>query len=237
MCSIEDFEKILGYTFKNKYLICTALTHSSFVNEGTGTKKYDNYERLEFLGDSVLGMITSEYIFKKFDKLHEGKLTKLRSSLVCEKTLKIFAEKLQIGKFLRLSHGEEHSGGRDRISILADAFESVIAAIFLDGGIESAKKIVLKFITNELSNIHEIIHDYKTEIQEILQATGKHKDIKYNIINETGPDHNKNFTIEVLIQGIPSGVGTAGSKKEAEQLAAKDALEHVIKRRQKNAVI
>lgn len=235
MYSINDFEKILGYTFKNKYLIYTALTHSSFANE-TG-KSCDNYERLEFLGDSVLGMITSEYIFKKFNKLPEGKLTRLRSSLVCEKTLKIFAQKLQIGKFLRLSHGEERSGGRERPSILADAFESVVAATFLDGGIEPAKEIVLRFITNELGEMYEIANDYKTEIQEVMQASGKHREIKYNLINETGPDHNKSFTIELLVQGIRAGIGTAGSKKEAEQMAAKDALEHSIKRRNRSAII
>lgn len=235
MYSIKDFEKILGYTFKNKHLIYTALTHSSYSNESG--KKCDNYERLEFLGDSVLGMITSEYIFKKFERLHEGKLTRLRSSLVCEKTLNIFAKKLQIGKFLRLSHGEEHSGGRERISILADAFESVVAAIFLDGGMESAKEFVLKFISSELGSTYEIINDYKTEIQEVLQASSKHRDIKYNLISESGPDHNKSFTIEVLIQGISAGIGTAGSKKEAEQLAAKYALEHSLKRRHKYAII
>lgn len=233
--NIKDFEKILGYTFKNKYLICTALTHSSFAHEDK--KKCDNYERLEFLGDSVLGMITSEYIFKKFNNLHEGKLTRLRSLLVCEKTLKIFAEKLQIGKFLRLSHGEERSGGRERASILADAFESIVAAIFLDGGLEPAKELVLKFITNELGSTYEIANDYKTEVQETLQASGKHKSIKYNLVSETGPDHNKIFTIELLIEGIPVGAGTASSKKEAEQLAAKYALEHSIKRRHKNAII
>lgn len=226
MNSIKDFENILGYNFKDKYLLSTALTHSSYANESG--KSCDNYERLEFLGDSILGFITSEYIFKKFRNLHEGKLTRLRASLVCEKTLSMFAKKLNIGNFIRLSHGEERTGGRNRISILADAFESIIAAIFLDGGIDPAREMVLKFVSHEFDGVYEIIRDYKSEIQEVLQSSKK-KEIKYNLINETGPDHNKTFTIEIEIGGVISGVGIAGSKKKAEQLAAKQALESMGK--------
>lgn len=224
MNSIKNFEKILGYTFKNKELLTTALTHSSYANESN--KHCENYERLEFLGDSVLGMITSDYIFKKFKNLHEGKLTRLRASLVCEKTLKFFADKLEIGKFLRLSHGEDRTGGRNRASILADSFESVIAAVYLDSGLEKASEIVLRFISNELSGTYEIIRDYKTEIQEVMQSSSK-GEIRYTLIDEYGPDHDKTFKIEIEIDGVPYGVGTAGSKKEAERLAAKSALEKI----------
>lgn len=226
MYSIEDFEKILGYNFTNKKLISTALTHSSFANESG--KSGDNYERLEFLGDAILEFITSEYIFYKFKNLPEGKLTRIRASLVCEKTLNIFAHKLKIGKFIRLSHGEEKTGGRERASILADSFESIVAAIFLDGGMECAKKIVLRFISNELDQPCEIVKDYKTKIQEYMQSK-KQKEIKYNLISEVGPDHDKKFTMEIEIQGVSMGLGTAGSKKEAEQLAAKSALENILK--------
>ena len=180
------------------------------------------------MGDSVLGMITSDYIFKKFTDLHEGKLTRLRAALVCEKTLNTFAHKLGIGEFLRLSHGEERTGGRNRASILADAFESVVAAVYLDCGLEKASEIVLRFISNELNGTYEIVIDYKTQIQEVLQSSSK-KEIRYNLIKEFGPDHDKTFTIEIELQGIPYGIGTAGSKKEAEQLAAKSALERIKK--------
>lgn len=224
MNNIKSFEQILGYSFNNQELLITALTHSSYANECH--KLNGNYERLEFLGDSVLGMITSEYIFKKFKNLPEGKLTRIRSALVCEKTLNIFAKKLEIGKFLFLSHGEERTGGRQRASILADAFESVIAAVFLDGGLQYAKDIVLRFISPELQEINHLIHDYKTELQEVLQSSSK-KELKYILISESGPDHDKTFTVEVDIQGVPYGQGTASSKKRAEQLAAKFALEKI----------
>lgn len=228
MNNIKDFEQILGYSFSNPKLLITALTHSSYANECN--KSSGNYERLEFLGDSVLGMITSEYIFKKFTNLHEGKLTRLRAALVCEKTLNIFAKKLNIGKYLFLSHGEERSGGRQRASILADAFESVIAAVFLDSNLQNAKDIVLKFIVPELEEINHLIHDYKTEIQEVLQASSKNKkELKYVLIGESGPDHDKTFTVEINIDGTPYGQGTAGSKKQAEQLAAKSALEKIYR--------
>lgn len=199
------------------------MTHSSFANENCH-KDCESYERLEFLGDSVLGLITSEYIFDKFKNLHEGSLTRLRASLVCEKTLKEFADSLEIGKFLRLSHGEERTGGRNRPSILADAFESVIAALFLDGGIEVAKKIVIRFLSSKLSGTYEMIKDYKTKIQEFLQSVHKNN-INYEVIDASGPDHAKEFTVQIEIQGIPYGIGKAKSKKEAEQLAAKSAIE------------
>lgn len=226
MNSVENFEKNLNYEFKDKGLLITALTHSSYANE-CSVGGCESYERLEFLGDSVLGLITSEYIFDKFKDLHEGKLTRIRASLVCEKTLKNFANELRIGDFLRLSHGEERTGGRSRPSILADAFESVVASLFLDGGIEVAKKFVLRFISSEINNAKEMIHDYKTEIQEFLQSIHKN-DINYSVIDSYGPDHAKTFIVQIELQGIPYGQGIAGSKKEAEQLAAKSAMEKLI---------
>ena len=216
----------MNYTFKNKKLLITALTHSSYANESY--KGCESYERLEFLGDSVLGFVTSEYIFHKFRDLHEGKLTRLRASLVCEKTLKKFATELHIGDFLLLSHGEQRTGGNSRPSILADAFESVVAAVFLDGGLEESKKIILRFISVELDGTCEIVKDYKTEIQEFLQSIHQN-DVEYILVHETGPDHYKEFTINIEIQGVALGQGVAHNKKEAEQLAAKDALSRLKK--------
>ncbi|MDR1364422.1 MAG: ribonuclease III [Oscillospiraceae bacterium] len=221
MVKLKKFEEKLGYKFKDNKLLRIALTHSSFTNEfGTNSK---NYERLEFLGDSVLSLIVSEYIFFKFPKMLEGELTRLRSSLVCEKTLKIFATDIDIGNFLFLSRGEERSGGRQRSSILADVFEAVIAAIFIDGGLEPVKKIVLKFIEQQLENLNNSARDYKTEIQELVQAKGEHV-INYVVLSESGPDHDKEFTIELKIDGNTVGIGKAKSKKEAEKSAAKEAL-------------
>ncbi|MCL2311315.1 MAG: ribonuclease III [Firmicutes bacterium] len=222
MKNIKSFEEILGYRFNDKKFLKIALTHSSYSNEyGSGN---DNYERFEFLGDAILGFITSEFIFKKFDMSSEGDLTRLRASLVCEKTLKNFAKKLHIGEHLRLSRGENRTGGRDRASILADVFESVVAAIFLDGGLEPVKTVVLKLIDQELGESYQPIRDYKTEIQEIAKLLCKNE-IKYSVVSEEGPDHDKKFTIELEIDGISEGIGIAKSKKEAEQLAAKFTLE------------
>ncbi len=234
MNSIENFEKNLNYKFKDKGLLITALTHSSYANE-CSNKNCESYERLEFLGDSVLGLITSEYIFDRFRDLHEGKLTRIRASLVCEKTLKNFANELKIGDFLRLSHGEERTGGRCRPSILADAFESVVASLFLDGGMEVAKKFVLKFISSGINDAQEMIHDYKTEIQEFLQSIHKNE-INYSVIDSYGPDHAKTFTVQIELEGIPYGQGVARSKKEAEQLAAKSAIEKLISQNSKKKI-
>ncbi|MDR1240467.1 MAG: ribonuclease III [Oscillospiraceae bacterium] len=216
---MKELEKAIGYEFKNKDLLLMAFTHSSYANEFN----VENYERLEFLGDSVLGMVTSEYIFSKFPKFPEGKLTKLRSYLVCEKTLKSFSRKINAGRFLLLSKGEERNGGRKRDSILADVFESLVAAVFIDGGIESVKKLVLNFISEQLNHLDECTFDYKSEIQERNQALNNGV-ISYVLVNEVGPDHNKKFTVELKINGKSIGTGTASSKKESEQLAAKNAL-------------
>ncbi|GMB10564.1 MAG: ribonuclease III [Candidatus Improbicoccus devescovinae] len=216
-----SFERNLGYDFNDKKKLINALTHSSFANEfGSG----ENYERLEFLGDSIIEFVTSEYIYVNFPQMPEGDLTRLRAALVCKKTLKKFSILLEVGKYLRLSHGEQRGGGRERSSILADVFESVIAAVYLDSGIEQAKKIIIKFISNEIQNSDEdFCKDYKTEIQEIVQVD-EHKELCYELINVTGPDHDKFFTVELIIDGKKISQGIGKSKKEAEQQAAKQAV-------------
>lgn len=221
---MEELEKIIGYKFKNPKLLVEALTHSSYANEQKG-KKIKCNERLEFLGDSVLSIVVSDYIFKNFTSIPEGDLTKLRASLVCEKSLFLFAKKIDLGNYLILSKGEKNSGGATRASILSDAFEAVIAAIYLDGGIESAKKHILNFIIPELEN-HKTtaFKDYKTTLQEIIQKNpGEH--LEYFLISESGPDHNKHFVVEVHLNSNVIGKGGGKSKKEAEQQAAREALE------------
>ena len=217
---MNTFENIIGYTFKDKTLLQTALTHSSYANELQG--KEDFNERLEFLGDSVLGMITAEHLFKNHPELPEGQLTKIRAALVCEKSLHKFADSIRLGEFIRLGKGEINTGGRERPSILADAFESVIAAIFLDAGFEEAKKFVLRFISN--ASVEDIpISDYKSALQEITQKN--HGEIlEYFMAGESGPDHAKTFIVEVKLNSNVIGTGTGKSKKQAEQMAAKEAL-------------
>ncbi len=220
---MEKLEANLNYTFKNKDLLKNALTHSSFANEQKGVAVSN--ERLEFLGDSVLSIIVSEYIYESFSTLPEGRLTKLRASLVCEKTLCEFSKQLEIGSYLLLGKGEKANGGDNRPSILADAFEAVLAAIYLDGGMEIAKKHVLRFITEELHHLeHENFKDYKTELQEIIQRNPE-ENLTYVLIGESGPDHNKSFTVEVHLNSNVIGTGVGRSKKTAEQAAARKALE------------
>lgn len=219
---LEQLEKNIGYVFKNKKYLNIALTHSSYSNEASG--KIKSYERLEFLGDSVLSIITSDYIFRHCPEFPEGELSKLRASLVCEKTLCGFSKTLDVGKHLKLSKGEKRSGGEKRASILADVFESITAAIYLDGGMENAKKFVLKFIVPEIKNPHiRNTRDYKTDLQEIVQQNPEDK-IEYVLVGESGPDHDKSFIVEVLLDENVIGRGTGKSKKEAEQKAAKEAL-------------
>ena len=218
----DELEDSLGYKFKQKKYLCVALTHSSYANESNGRMK--SYERLEFLGDAVLSIITSDYIFKHCPQLPEGELTKLRAALVCEKTLCRFSRHLNIGQYIQLSRGERHSGGENRPSILADVFEAIIAAIYLDGGIEEARKFVLKFIIPEISNPKvESFRDYKTDLQEIVQKNPE-ESVEYILINQSGPDHNKRFTVEVRVNDNAIGKGSGKSKKEAEQQAAREAL-------------
>ena len=219
---MEAFERILNYTFKNKELLETALTHSSYANEQRGGAVCN--ERLEFLGDSVLSIIVSDYLYNNFS-LPEGRLTKLRASLVCEKTLCRFSRSLQVGQFLKLGRGERATGGADRDSLLADAFEAILAAIYLDGGMEPAKKHVMRFVLEELRHMeHENFKDYKTELQEVIQCNPE-ENLHYVLTGQSGPDHNKQFTVEVRLNSNVIGVGTGHSKKAAEQAAACKALE------------
>ncbi|MCQ2468957.1 MAG: ribonuclease III [Ruminococcus sp.] len=222
MKKIEEFEQIIGYTFKDKELIHHALSHSSYANERK--RANGSNERLEFLGDSVLSIVVSDYLYKNLN-VPEGDLTKLRASLVCEKSLHVFAKKIQLGEFLLLGKGEENTGGRERPSILADAFEAVIAAIYLDGGMAPAAKHILRFMPEDIKvSKKPVFDDFKTLLQEIVQKNPEEK-VEYVLIGEEGPDHNKRFVVEVCLNSQVIGKGKGKSKKEAEQLAAKEALE------------
>lgn len=217
---MTDFEKKIGYEFKDKSLLNRALTHSSYANEkGIGL---DN-ERLEFLGDSVLGFITAEYLFEHYKNKQEGELTKKRANAVCEKTLFEYAEKIDLGNQILLGRGEEHTGGRHRPSVVSDALEAVIAAIYLDGGIENAKKFVLPFV-EKFNEQEPVFKDYKSTLQEVLQQNPTEK-FEYIVVGESGPDHNKEFVVEIHMNSNVIGRGTGTSKKKAEQQAAKSALE------------
>lgn len=224
--NIDEFENIIEYKFKNKDYILEALTHSSYSNEN---KEYDFNERLEFLGDSVLSIVVSEYLFKKERNLPEGELTKLRANIVCEESLSEAANEINLGIYMLLGKGEEATGGRYRMSILADAFEAVIAAIYLDGGLEPARVFILKYMEVIIcdSRKGKIFRDYKTHLQEVLQGKGE-SNIWYRLVDEKGPDHNKRFIMEVGINERVLGVGEGKSKKEAEQIAAKKALQVTI---------
>jgi ribonuclease-3 len=214
----------LNYSFKDVKLLITALTHSSYANErGLGRKACN--ERLEFLGDSVLGHITAEYLYKSYASKTEGELTKMRSALVCESSLAAAAKKLKLGEFLRVGKGEEQTGGRERPSILADAFEAALAAIYLDGGRIPAERFVNDNILSESEN-PKFSGDYKTQLQEIVQRDGNPSP-EYRIVGERGPDHEKTFTAEVLVRGKVLGSGEGVTKKDAEQSAAKAAIEKV----------
>lgn len=224
--TICQFENIIEYNFKNKEYILEALTHSSYSNEN---KDYDFNERLEFLGDSVLSIVVSEYLFKKETNLPEGELTKLRANIVCEESLSEVANEINLGEHMLLGKGEEATGGRQRISILADAFEAVIAAIYLDGGLESARSFVLKYMENIIidSRKGKIFRDYKTHLQEVLQGQGENN-IWYKLVEEKGPDHNKRFIMQVGVNETVLGIGEGKSKKEAEQLAARVAIKDIV---------
>lgn len=220
---MKELEKILGYEFKNIEYLKTALTHSSYANE----YKCESYEKLEFLGDSVLSFIISEYLYGQMKSINEGELSRIRSSLVCEESLSSVAKKMNFGKFIFLGNGEEKAGSRDRNSILCDVFEAVLAAIYLDAGMETARKYVMNIMSDKLnSNLYnKSIKDYKSRLQEKIQKIYHDKSkIIYTVSKESGPEHKKNFFVDLYINGkmISSGVGL--SKKEAEQEAAKMAL-------------
>ena len=222
MENISKLEELIGYSFKNKELLKHALSHSSYANERKIHGRSN--ERLEFLGDSVLSIVVSDYLYKNMN-VAEGELTKIRASLVCEKSLHIFATQINLGDFMRLGKGEENTGGRERPSILADAFEAVIAAIYLDGGMEAAAKHILRFMPENIIEAKKpVFSDFKTVLQEIVQKNPEEK-VEYVLIGEEGPDHNKRFVVEVCLNSQVIGKGKGRSKKEAEQLAAKEALE------------
>ncbi len=220
---MKKLEEKLGYEFKNKEYLHTALTHSSYANEHKKSKMECN-ERLEFLGDSLLGMITAEYLFRNEPGMPEGKMTRMRAELVCERSLVTVADELELGNYLKLGHGEESGGGRSRPSIKADAVEAVLAAVFLDSDIEPVKKIINRFILSRIEQGIPVNRDYKTELQEYLQRDGA-QDIAYRLTGESGPDHNKTFMVDVCLNGNVIGSGQGRSKKNAEQDAARAALE------------
>lgn len=220
---IKALESKIGYQFHDDRLLKHALTHSSFANENHHAG-YTSNERLEFLGDSILGQITAEYLFRIQPEIAEGNMSKFRSELVCETALFAVAKQLDLGDYIRLGKGEERTGGRERPSILADAVEAVIAAIYLDGGFSHAKDFVDRFVLSANIDYSTPSGDWKTELQEVVQRTAG-QTIRYEELEESGPDHDKRFKFGVYINNTLSGKGTGRTKKEAEQLAAKDALE------------
>ena len=225
---MEGLEAKLGYEFKDKSLLTTALTHSSYANENR-KKNLRNNERLEFLGDSVLGLVTANYLYRAKGNMPEGRMTRLRAELVCEQNLAKVAEKLSLGSYLLLGKGEEQGGGRYRHSIIADAVEAVLAAVYLDGGYKQAEKIIYKYILEPMEDGDEILpFDYKTELQELVQKKSGQA-LSYKMLDQEGPDHNKVFTFAVLLNGQEIGTGTGKNKKEAEQNAAAAALKKLRK--------
>ena len=224
---IKDLEAAIGYRFQNITLLQNALTHSSYANERWHNSLLSN-ERLEFLGDSILGMVVAAYLYRNFPDRPEGELTRMRADMVCETSLAQIAVRLDLGKHLLLGHGEERFGGRSRPSILADAVESVIAASFLDGGMAAAESFINRFVLCDVpvSKLHNT--DYKTALQELIQRK-KNQVLAYHLVGESGPDHDKTFIAQVLLNDEVIGEGSGSSKKRAEQEAARVALEQLKK--------
>ncbi|MEA4955107.1 MAG: ribonuclease III [Pseudoflavonifractor sp.] len=220
---MKTLEAKLGYSFHDRTLLENALTHSSFANENRGS--LGSNERLEFLGDSVLGMVTADFLYKEHPDLPEGDLTRTRAALVCEESLVEVADLLDLGAYLKLGRGEEAGGGRERPSIRADAVEAVLAAVYLDGGLAEARKIVQRFILDKESE-KSASRDYKTALQELVQRESG-RVLTYRLVGESGPDHAKTFSVEVDLNGKAVGAGNGHSKKEAEQMAAKAAITHL----------
>ncbi len=216
-----ELERALGYEYRDRELLRMALSHTSYANE-IYKDAFQSYERLEFLGDSILGFVTADYLYHKFPHKLEGELSRIRAELVCEKNLALVAEKLSLGDYLLLGNGEEQTGGRQRASITSDVVEALIAAAYLDGGFEVAKHIVQQHVLSLLSEA-EKTHDYKTELQELVQRK-KEQHLTYELLAESGPDHCKEFTVQVSLNGTPVGSGTGTSKKRAEQAAAQQAI-------------
>ena len=217
-------EERLGYSFRNRALLETALTHSSYANENRASGIVCN-ERLEFLGDSVLGVTVADFLYRHFPDMPEGRMTRLRAELVCEQSLHRVALELHLGDYLRLGKGEEHNGGRKRASILSDAVESVIAAMYLDAGMETAAGFIHRCLLDDIRAIETpTFTDYKTSLQELVQRHSGQV-LSYELVGEEGPDHAKTFRVQVCLNGEPLGRGTGRTKKEAEQTAAANALE------------
>ena len=225
---IKDLEIAIGYRFKNIMLLQNALTHSSYTNEHWHNSLKSN-ERLEFLGDSILGMVVAEHLYRNCPNRLEGDLTRMRADMVCETALAKIAGQLELGKHLLLGNGEEQSGGRNRSSILADATESVIAACFLDGGMEAAEGFIRRFVLCNVPVSKPANLDYKTALQEQVQQK-KNQQLAYRLVGESGPDHDKEFTVEVSLNGTVVGRGVGTSKKRAEQNAAKAAMEKLFQK-------
>lgn len=219
--NVAEIEERIGYHFKDSQLLQRALTHSSYANESK--TKIENNERMEFLGDSILSLVVSDYIYHRYH-LREGDLTRIRASIVCEKALFCFAQEISLGESILLGRGEELMGGRSRPSIVSDAFEAVIAAIYLDGGLEPVREFVLRFAKEHLDAESPLTtEDYKTLLQEVTQKNPEER-VTYVVVKEEGPDHDKHFEVEVRLNSNVIGRGNARSKKSAEQLAAKEAL-------------
>lgn len=217
----REFEEKIGYQFQDQSLLTQALTHSSYANERHLGKQADN-ERLEFLGDAVLEIVTSEFLFHRYPKHPEGELTRLRASMVCEPTLAFCTKEMELGKYLLLGKGEEQTGGRERKSILSDALEAVIGSIYLDGGFANAKEFIFRFVLNDIEH-KQLFYDSKTILQEFVQGNYEEA-LSYRLLEESGPDHNKNFTVEARIGDRAIGSGSGRTKKAAEQEAAYQAL-------------
>jgi len=222
---LEEIQKKINYFFKDIELLNISLTHSSYSNENK-MRANENNERLEFLGDAIIGLVVSEYLYNRFKEFPEGEMTKKRAAIVCESSLAFAARKINLGDYILLGKGEEATGGRNRDSILADAFEALAGAIFIDGGLNSTRNYLLGMFEEEVIyaiSKGNLFIDYKTELQEVLQKKGKPK-IEYNVEKEVGPDHNKKFYMNVIVENKIIGSGMGRNKKEAEQMAAKQAL-------------
>lgn len=218
---IAEFEKEVGYIFQNKKLLTTALTHSSYSNEKRW-EKYQCNERLEFLGDSILELVSSEFIFRANPTMPEGEMTRTRASYVCEPTLALCAREIHLGKYLQLGKGEERTGGRERDSVLSDALEATIGAVYMDGGFEHAKKYIEDHILKDIDN-KKLFYDSKTTLQEIVQSEEGSR-LEYILLKEEGPDHHKKYTAAVQVNGEQLSVGVGQTKKKAEQAAAYEAI-------------
>ena len=221
MQQLAEFQEKIGYSFKEEGLLRQALTHSSYANEKHMKKLSDN-ERLEFLGDAVLEIVSSDFLYANYPDLPEGDLTRLRASIVCEPTLAMCTDMLNLGDYLLLGKGEDQTGGRKRKSILSDALEAIIGAIYLDGGFANAKEFVLKYILTDIEH-KKLFYDSKTILQEMVQAAGR-EHLEYELIREEGPDHNKTFEVRALLAGVEIGRGCGRTKKAAEAACAYQAI-------------